>query len=141
MYKKLPFHCSSTFPGWFSLQSSASSSSLPSHPLLLLRTRRSPADPTCCGWCLHASRRFALCWHWCRWLSPIKSMAGNTPEQDGKAKRQDMTGAAAVGEEDAPEHLFLRWFQKNLSSSCLHSYIHTSLDMQCTFKISRASFN
>ena len=69
MYKKLPFHCSSTFPGWFSLQSSASSSSLPSHPLLLLRTRRSPADPTCCGWCLHASRRFALCWRWCRWLS------------------------------------------------------------------------
>merc|ERR1712010_197385 len=32
--------------------------------------------------------------------------------QDGKAKRQDMTGAAAVGEEDAPEHLFLRWFKK-----------------------------
>ena len=30
--------------------------------------------------------------------------------QDGKAKRQDMTGAAAaVGDEDAPEHLFLRW--------------------------------
>merc|ERR1711890_214011 len=29
--------------------------------------------------------------------------------QDGKAKRQDMTAASAVGDEDAPEHLFLRF--------------------------------
>ena len=30
--------------------------------------------------------------------------------QDGKAKRQDMTAASAVGDEDAPEHLFLRFY-------------------------------
>ena len=44
----------------------------------------------------------------CDSLKTNLSMVGNTLVQDGKAKRQDMS-AAAVGDEDAPEHLFLRW--------------------------------
>ena len=115
---------------WSSLQPSASSSSSPLSPRLplLLRTPHLPADQTCCGWCRPGCRRSALSSQWCR-CSPTTntegsvdqffkaplfcdtldtnlSMVGNT--QDGKAKRQDMS-AAAVGDEDAPEHLFLRW--------------------------------
>ena len=37
----------------------------------------------------------------------------NTLVQDGKTKRMDMSGSA-VGDEDAPEHLFLRWLFNNM---------------------------
>merc|ERR1719357_586403 len=50
--------------------------------------------------------------------------------KDGKAKRQDMTAASAVGDEDAPEHLFLRfgragrgWGEKIKAMTNLENFI------------------